>query len=210
MKTIIESAGDPLMIEDRTTPVFETTQHGGKLWLSLHEAASVTGEKIPDIVLSASNKVPTASGLQFGWPSRKMLTSYLPDYRVVRRAPANQPIPVSVTFTVGTGKRAITEVLHYRSISQFCACNELSWARGNKLLARQPGWKRLLPALMTSVQQHPAGWTPPGGWPQHTGAVTGGPLFTLTVARGGVGVKYIGPTHVGRISDLPDTIRNNC
>ena len=209
MKTIVETPGEPYMIEDRTTPVYETKKHKSRLWLSLHEAMSVTGESIKDIAESANSKVPTKSGLQFGWPPRGVLTKYLPDYAVVRRANAQQPVPVTAVFSLGTGRNKITEDLHYRSISQFSVCNELNWSRANKLLARQHGWRQLLPALMTNVVQHSPGWTPPGGWAANPGAKLITPLFDLSVARGQLRVKYIGPTSAARFSDLPPQVIAN-
>lgn len=197
------------MVEDRTTPVCESKKHKSRLWLSLHEAMSVTGETIQDIVASAAGNVPTKSGLQFSWPSRKVLTTYLPDYAVIRRANAQQPVPVTVTFAKGTGKNTLAEDFHYRSIRQFSVCNELSWSRANKILARQQGWKQLLPPCVVNVTQHQPGWTPPGGWASNPGVPQRVPLFDITVARGQLNVKYIGPTRAARFSDLPAPVIAN-
>lgn len=197
------------MIEDRTTPVFETTKHKSRLWLSLHEAHSVTGETIKDIAESANSKTPTKSGLQFGWPPRGVLTKYLPDYAVVRRANAQQPVPVTVTFSKGRGRNSITEAIHYRSISQFSICNELTWSRANKLLARQSGWRQLLPPCMTNVTQHSPGWVPPGGWAANPGTKLVTPLFDITVSRNRLNVKYIGPGRAALFSELPPQVIAN-
>lgn len=210
MKTIVETPGEPYMVEDRTTPVFESTQHKSRMWLSLHEAMSVTGEAIADIVASAYGKTPTKSGLQFGWPSRSVLTKYLPDYAVVRRTNASQPVPITATFAKGKGRNRISEDLYYRSISQFCVCNAFSWSRANKILARQPGWKALLSPCMVNVTQHSPGWVPPGGWPSVPGIPAPTPVFEITPSRTGsrkyLTAKYIGLTRAAKFSNFPAVV----
>lgn len=209
MKTIIETPGEPFMIEDRWTPVFETTKHKSRLWLSLHEAMSVTGETIKDIAESANSKTPTKSGLQFGWPPRGVLTKYLPDYAVVRRANAQQPVPVTATFSKGRGRNKVTEDIHYRSISQFSICNDFSWSRANKLLARQHGWRALLSPCMTNVTQHSPGWIPSGGWASVPSIPQASGTFEITASRGWLHAKYLGITKARLFSQFAPTVIAN-
>lgn len=210
MKHIIESPGDPYMIEDRTTPVFEATQHNSRLWLSLHEAWSVTGELIPDIVESACTQTPAPSGLQFGWPGRAVLTAYLPSYKVVPVQPSNRPRPVLASFAIMRGATvAFSQDIAYHSMMEFRICNELSRRRASCILAHHVGWQQQLPPLMINAVLQAHGWTPPGGWASTPGVAMPNPLFELRYSRGWIYIKYIGPSRVRDIVGLPSAVLAN-
>jgi hypothetical protein len=205
MKTIVETPGEPYMIEDRTTPIFETKNHKSRLWLSLHEAMSVTGETVQDIIASAETNTPTKKGNQFGYPDRKTLKAYLPDYRVVRGR-FNPPVPVTATFEIKHGRRTLREEWHYRTLTAFRQCNELTVRSAEMILSKHAGWKTVLPPLMIGAVHQQTGWVPPGGWPNTLSTRVKGPLFQLGLNTAGVTVKYVGPTKSAKLSDLPHVV----
>lgn len=213
MKTIIETPGEPYMIEDRTTPVIESTQYKGQIFLSLHDAGLALGETTDDVFLSAESKQATKKGNLFSWPSRKALTTHLHDYRVIRNQ-GHPPVPVTVVFHVagpkGGTKGGKRESKHYRTLTAFRQANGLTVAQAEKILSRHPGWQKHLKPRMVSATQHSPGWTPPGGWSTQTGRMTQGPSFRLWYSKKLYHWKEIGVTTSSDIGGVPDYVLENC
>jgi hypothetical protein len=203
------TTGAPILIEDTSTPVNENAQHC-IMFKCLEDAEYITGVPRADIVKAANNGV-AIKGYDFSWPSLKEVASHFPSYRQVRHNGVGvQAKPTTFTY-VTPGPHSKKTEFHYPSMTAARLSWDMSEADFSRVIGRHPGWKSLLPDGVVNVRVHSHGWKPRGGFSSGKGAALSskGPAFELRQLKTSISIKYIGPSSVSTLGDVPNHVLKN-